>query len=146
MTDLTLFDVDAEFEALMLGVECPELFNDAETQPTDIPDWLSDPMYPTPPKQEDYVPRHSTGRERCPWLDVVVPEPEEHLAVQDAAVASMLDQPVAFIKSPTAKHAHDGTALAMIDHAADEIRAALASRSVPRRRLRSLLDKLEAMR
>jgi hypothetical protein len=148
VSDLTLFDVDAEFEALMLGVECPELFDDIGIDPTELPDWLTDPdpMYPTPPKQEDYVPRHSTGRERCPWLDVVVPEPTEHPGVEAAATTAMLDLQVGFIKSPTAKHAHDGTALAMIDHAADQLRAALKQRSIPRGDLRSLLHQLEAMR
>lgn len=146
MRTLTGVDVDAEFEALTA-----QMFGVPEVDPGSLPDWLTDDeMLPEEaPVREPYVPRHSTGRERCPWLDVVVPEPAEtgeHLAVQDAAVASMLDQPVAFIKSPTAKHAHDGTALAMIDHAADELRAALKQRSVPRRVLRSLLAKLEAMR
>lgn len=93
----------------------------------------------------EYVPRHRAVRPRCPWLDVVVPTATGALAVQDAAVASMLDQPVAFIKSPTAKHAHDGTALAMLDHAAYVLRATLAGRSVSRRVLRGLLKKLEAM-
>lgn len=109
--------------------------------PSDLPDWLTEGVDTPAP----YAPRHSTGRERCPWLDVVVPPATGALAVQDAAAAAMLDQPVAFIKSPTAKHAHDGTALAMIDHAVDEIRTILSRRSVPRRRLRDLLHRLEAM-
>jgi len=134
---MTTLDVDTEFEALTAA-----MFALPEVAPTDLPDWMTkDPMLPA---EENYTPRHSTGRERCPWLDVEVPTGT--LAVQDAAVASMLDQPVAFIKSPTAKHAHDGTALAMIDHAVVELRAALAGRgSLPRRRLRALLAKLEAM-
>lgn len=137
---LTDIDIEAQFQAIMFGVP--------DVDPADLPPWLADPdpMLPTPPKQEDYVPRHSTGRERCPWLDVEVPEPTNSLAVEVAATTAMLDLQVGFIKSPTAKHAHDGTALAMIDHAADELRAALKQRSIPRGALRSLLGKLEAMR
>lgn len=136
-------DVDAEFDALTA-----QMFLVPEVDPGSLPDWLVDPeMLPEEaPAKEPYVPRHSTGRERCPWLDVVVPEPTNSLAVETAATTAMLDLQVGFIKSPTAKHAHDGTALAMIDFAADVLRAALASRSVPRRRLRDLLGKLEAMR
>lgn len=135
---IATIDVDAEFEAIMFGVP--------DVDPSDLPDWMTmDPMLPTD-IPDAYSPRHSTGRERCPWIDVEVPPATAALAVQDAAVASMLDQPVAFIKSPTAKHAHDGTALAMIDHAVVELRAALDGRgSLPRRKLRALLAKLEAM-
>lgn len=136
-------DVDAEFDALTA-----QMFGAPEVDPGSLPDWLLDPeMLPEEaPAKEPYVPRHSTGRERCPWLDVEVPEPTGSPAVEAAATTAMLDLRVGFIKSPTAKHAHDGTALAMIDHAADELRSALKQRSVPRRVLRSLLDKLEAMR
>ena len=136
-------DVDAEFEAMTAA-----MFLVPEVDPGSLPDWLTDPeMLPEEaPAKEPYVPRHSTGRERCPWLDVIVPEPTEHPAVEAAATTAMLDLQIGFIKSPTAKHAHDGTALAMIDHAADELRQALKQRSVPRRVLRSLLAKLEAMR
>lgn len=137
-------DVDAEFEALTA-----QMFLIPEVDPGALPDWLTDEeMLPEEmPAKEPYVPRHSTGRERNPWLDVEVPPMTgEHPAVEAAATTAMLDLPVEFIKSPTAKHAHDGTALAMIDHAAAEIKAALACRSVPRGRLRSLLNQLEAMR
>ena len=136
-------DVDAEFEAMT-----EQMFLIPEVDPAQLPDWLTDEeMLPEEaPEKEAYVPRHSTGRERCPWVDVVVPEPEEHPAVEAAATTAMLDLRVGFIKSPTAKHAHDGTALAMIDFAADVLRASLARRSVPRRVLRDLLSKLEAMR
>lgn len=136
-------DVDAEFEAMTA-----QMFLVPNADPAALPDWLTDDeMLPEEaPVQEPYVPRHSTGRERCPWLDVVVPEPTEHPAVEAAATTAMLDLQIGFIKSPTAKHAHDGTALAMIDFAADVLRTSLARRSVPRRVLRDLLGKLEAMR
>ncbi len=147
MTNPTLIDLDAEFEEMMLGVEVPHLFPEMGTNPTDLPDWLTEGIKPPPPPPPPagYVARHSTGRERCPWLDIEVPEATEHPGVEAAAVTAMLDLNVGFIKSPTAKHAHDGTALAMIDHAADVLRASLARRSVPRRVLRDLLGKLEAM-
>lgn len=140
MKTINELDIEAEFQAIMFGIP--------EVDPGSLPDWLlDDEMLPEEiPVQDAYMPRHSTGHERNPWLDVEVPPMTgEHPAVEAAATTAMLDLPVAFIKSPTAKHAHDGTALAMIDFAAAEIKAALACRSVPRGRLRSLLNQLEAM-
>lgn len=137
MTTLTDIDVEAQFQAIMFGVP--------DVDPAELPEWLVDGEPEPPAKKEAYVPRHSTGRERCPWIDVVVPPSTASLPVQEAAMRSMLDQPVAFIKSPTAKHAHDGTGLAMIEHAAAEIRKALKQRSVPRAALRALQYQLEAM-
>jgi hypothetical protein len=128
-------DIDAEWLALSEA-----------TDPTELPEWLLDDE----PAETDLPVKASTGRHAaryCPWTDVEVPpRTGEHPAVEAAATTAMLDLPVTFIKSPTAKHAHDGTALAMIDHAANVLKHSLSMRSVPRGRLRDLLHQLEAMR
>ena len=134
---LTL-DVDAEFEALTAAMLAAP-----EGDPSELREWLTDPE-----QKEGDVPVKKEGRHAkryCPWTEVVVPEPTNSAAVESAATTAMLDLRVGFIKSPTAKHAHDGTALAMIDFATAEIATMLAHRSIPRRRLRGLLEKLKAM-
>lgn len=114
---------------------------DDGVDPVELPEWLTDDE----PQEGDEPVRGRHAKRYCPWVDVVVPPPTSSPAVEAAATTAMLDLQVGFIKSPTAKHAHDGTALALLAFAAAEIRTALARRSVPRRRLRSLLAKLEAM-
>ena len=135
----TTLDVDAEFEALTAA-----MLATPDGDPTELPEWLLDDE----PQETDIPVKAAPGRHAaryCPWTDIEVPEPTTSAAVEVAATTAMLDLQVGFIKSPTAKHAHDGTALALVDFAAAELRAALASRSVPRPRLRALLAKLEAM-
>jgi hypothetical protein len=131
-----ILDVDAEFEAL-----ASQLAAEPGADPVELPEWLTDPE----PKEDDIPVPGRHAKRYCPWTDVVVPEPTSSTAVEAAATTAMLDLRMGFIKSPTAKHAHDGTGLAMVEFAAAELRAALKQRSVPRGRLRDLLGKLEAM-
>jgi len=136
----TTLDVDAEFEALAAA-----MLATPDGDPTELPEWLLDDE----PQETDIPVKAAPGRHAaryCPWTDIEVPPLSgSHPAVEAAATTAMLDLQVGFIKSPTAKHAHDGTALAMIDHATSEITAILSQRSIPRPRLRALLEQLKAM-
>lgn len=129
----TTSEIDVEFAALTAGL--------AGTDPADLPEILTDDE----PQENDvpYEARHA--RRYCPWVDVAVPEREESLAVADAAQAAALDGYGGFLKSPTARHAHDGTAQAMLAWAAEELEAALEQRSPSRRRLRAVLEKMKAV-
>lgn len=129
----TEINVDAEFLALTRAM------NDS-ADPTDLPEWLTDDE----PQPTDLPPRrvHRPRHQRCPWVGLAVPKPATHPAVEAAAISSGLEAPA---MPYLGGRAHDGTAIAMVDHAAAEITAMLVGRNVSRRRLRALLETLEAM-
>lgn len=134
----TMKDVDQEFAKLTATLAGLQGLDGAD--PTDLPDWLTDeePQEADLPPRRVHRPRH--GKQNCPWVGL---KPTTHPAVERAAISSGLEAPA---MPYLAGRAHDGTALAMVEHAVAELDEMLAGSYISKRRLRALKHRMEAMR